>query len=472
MKTKLFKRTKTLLAIGFALFTSITLNSLNANVFAAEENLIEYVNSDTKFSFEDFSKTTYEFSLIKQLEESALPDPSEKQIANAKTIGIQFVESTKTNQTLSWESITTSKQGELTASEIEFSHYLELSRIINKHLYTDEKQLLMYDLQNDGVIDVRDIVALENRFYSCPTNFLIINGQKMSLEVFSGLLSEHKNNNEVSFKIYATDKPNIIETTNTEITVDTTAITTLETSMTKENSSETENVSTSIVTTTPGNEESTELITTTVTEPQVTTLFETTTKPETTTNPIITVPEEITVPETTVSDETIPEETTLPETTVTTGLPLDPDGWEIETEIYNSLVESAKLFGIDNYKIVWTEKEVLNSIVYIDSWFASAYSLQQNWAIQLCSIEEIERTNTEFQVELGLHGDNYNFTHFVWRPSLKGDWQDEKFGYNEYRCDIIFIENHIWKYLHWCLIPLDENGNEDLRIWYNKNNVE
>ena len=45
-----------------------------------------------------------------------------------------------------------------------------------------------------------------------------------------------------------------------------------------------------------------------------------------------------------------------------------------------------------------------------------------------------------------------------------GNWQDEKFQYNGYRCELIYLEGHAWKYQHWCLIPLDENGNEDLRI--------
>jgi len=489
MKTTLFKRTKTLLAIGFALFTTFT--SLNANVFAAEKNLIEYVNSNTKFSFQGPDNSTYEFSLVKLLEESALPNPSEKQIADAKTIGVQFTVTTKNNQTLSWESIIVSQNGELTASEINFNNYIELSRIITKHLVTDELQLKMYDLQYDGYIDVRDIVALENRYYSCPTNFLILNGQKMSLDIFSSLLAEHKN--EAIFKIYSTDKPTIIETTTDEP-----VITTIETSITTDNFSETENYTTSIVTTTPYNEETTDIITTTSTE--ITTTQETTivTVPEEsavtsiiTTTPateettaeseITIVKDTITEPEITTVNETTtaPEVTTLPETTVpeettteSNTLPVDSEGWEIDQEIYDALVNSAELFGIDNYKIVWSEEEILYSIIYINDWFANSYDLQQQWGVQLCDVQEVREENPEFIEEYFLN-DTLDFLNFVWRPCLIDDEQDKELSWNkDIRYELFWLKGTgytPWKYQHWCLIPLDSKGNENLRFLYQGN---
>jgi len=454
MKNTLFKRNRVLLTIGIAILI-LTPISLRANVFATEVPETEYF---PKFYFEDDQGVAYEYSILKKAE------------GNIKdsVIGVELSQIQKNSQTLAIGKVVNEYFS--SSSEINYQNYIELAGIINKNYIATEKELEKYDLFKDNIIDVRDIVTLQNHFYSTPTNFLINSvGEKMPISVFFELIKEHRNNGETDFVIFSNDS--IEQTQNKE---ETTSITTELTTETNINSETTIQVFTTIeLETETESEITTNKVTTTfsgMTEPEVTTVLETTvtTIQETT---VTTIPETTiytTTLGTTVSTIIITTEptTTTEETTTSepTELPKDPDGWEIDQIIYDSLVYSAQLFGIKNYKIVWTENEIVNSIIYADARFCDTYCLQQNIPIQLCTLSDIRENHKEFVEELGLNIDTYDFEYFVWRPIVEGNWQDEKFDFNSYRCELIYLDQYGWKYNNWCLIPLDENEQEDLRI--------
>ena len=331
------------------------------------------------------------------------------------------------------------------------------------------------DQNGDGKINILDGIIFKNNQEANLSNYIDIS--QVDLE---SLLKYYENDFPVNgLAIRAGDKAPTVTTVTTSNGVTSEVITTTTLKVT------TTPISTTTVSTTNQNVVTT-IITTIATTPKVTTTKATTTTPEvtTTTKATTTTPEVTTttkattttpkvttttkattttpkVTTTTKATTTTPKVTTTPEATTTSpkttttptenSLPLDPYGWEIEQEEYDGLVNTAELFGIENYKIVWTDELIPYSITIPSDSFMAIYDYSGSWGFQVIPYTtEIIPTNQVF----GIY--RVPYTMIAWRPTVDGET-------GTYVATPFALENegsNPWEHNNWCLIPLDENGNE------------
>lgn len=133
---------------------------------------------------------------------------------------------------------------------------------------------------------------------------------------------------------------------------------------------------------------------------------------------------------------------------------ISPEGFSPSDEEYEGLIETAELFGLDYYKIIWTEELIEYSLVIPSDSYSAIQNLVGYFCYQVCPIEDTETV---------IPGYNWKVTGdklLVWKPEADGsiDW---------YTCRA----NEYWDgHYGFVIIPLklNEKGElvEDLRLLY------
>ena len=255
------------------------------------------------------------------------------------------------------------------------------------------------DWDQNGSFEIEDLVYFVRKYANNPQNFLMtdpLNMRRMDLENLLGILNYHKEHGDTEFVVRPYDKAPTIETT--ETTAQTTESTT----------------------------------TTTV---QTTT---TTAKPTTAT----TVQTTATIVQTT--EFTVPDMFDL----------IDEYNQPMSEEEYNCLLESAKMFGLEYYKIIWTEEMIQYSLAIPSDSYSLGDSSEDWKCFQLCPIQDFEKILPDYNWRVT--GCNL----MVWRPETDGTININATS-----------QDYYWKGTYcYVIIPLklNEKGElvEDLRILY------
>ena len=255
------------------------------------------------------------------------------------------------------------------------------------------------DWDQNGNFEIEDLVYFVRKYANNPQNFLMtdpLNMRRMDLENLLGILNYHKEHGDTEFVVRPYDKAPTIETT--ETTAQTTESTT----------------------------------TTTV---QTTT---TTAKPTTAT----TVQTTATIVQTT--EFTVPDMFDL----------IDEYNQPMSEEEYNCLLESAKMFGLEYYKIIWTEEMIQYSLAIPSDSYSLGDSSEDWKCFQLCPIQDFEKILPDYNWRVT--GCNL----MVWRPETDGTININATS-----------QDYYWKGTYcYVIIPLklNEKGElvEDLRILY------
>ena len=263
------------------------------------------------------------------------------------------------------------------------------------------------DWDQNGIFEIEDLVYFVRKYANNPQNFLMtdpLNMRRMDLENLLGILNYHKEHGDTEFVVRPYDKAPTIETT--ETTAQTTESTTTTTTA----------VETSATTT-----QTTESTTTT------TTAVETS---ATTTSISI--------------DFTPPTQDDI----------INPEGFSPSDEEYEGLIESAELFGLDYYKIIWTDELIPYSLVIPSDSYSSGNKLVGYLCYQVCPIEDSDKVLPDY---------NWKVTGcdlMVWRPD-----PDRVIDFDTCR-----VNNYWDKQYGFVIIPMkvNEEGElvEDLRLLY------
>ena len=133
---------------------------------------------------------------------------------------------------------------------------------------------------------------------------------------------------------------------------------------------------------------------------------------------------------------------------------ISPEGFSPSDEEYEGLIESAELFGLDYYKIIWTDELIEYSLVIPSSSYAVGASLGDYRCFQVCPIQDAEKILPEYNWKATGH----NLA--VWRPEVDG-------SINFNTCS----KDYYWdKQYGFVIIPMkvNEEGElvEDLRLLY------
>ena len=283
------------------------------------------------------------------------------------------------------------------------------------------------DWDQNGSFEIEDLVYFVRKYANNPQNFLMtdpLNMRRMDLENLLGILNYHKEHGDTEFVVRPYDKAPTIETT--ETTTQTTTTTAKPTTATT--------VHTTTTTAKP----------TTATTVQTTT---TTTKATTTTTVQTTT---TTAVETSVTTTSISIDFTPP-TQDDIG---EEFGFAPSDEEYEGLIESAELFGLDYYKIIWTDELIEYSLVIPSDSYCVGNNLVGYPCYQVCPIEDSEKVLPDY---------NWKVTGcdlMVWRP-------DPDRGIDFDTCRV----NNYWdKQYGFVIIPMkvNEEGElvEDLRLLY------
>ena len=264
------------------------------------------------------------------------------------------------------------------------------------------------DWDQNGIFEIEDLVYFVRKYANNPQNFLMtdpLNMRRMDLENLLGILNYHKEHGDTEFVVRPYDKAPTIETT--ETTTQTTESTTTTTVQT----------------------------TTTTTKATTATTVQTT----------ITTAVETSVTTTSISiDFTPPTQDDIGE----------EFGFSPSDEEYEGLIESAELFGLDYYKIIWTDELIPYSLVIPSSSYAVGASLGDYRCFQVCPIQDAEKILPEYNWKATGH----NLA--VWRPEVDG-------SINFNTCS----KDYYWdKQYGFVIIPMkvNEEGElvEDLRLLY------
>ena len=292
-----------------------------------------------------------------------------------------------------------------------------------------ENDMELYD-NGDNCLNLSDLIEVARRYASVPTHFIVSeDGTQMELSEFTKFLDYYSEAGVKEFEVKYGDKAPVKETTTTTTT--TTQPTTTTTTTTK--------LTTTTTTTQP---------TTTTTTTQPTTTTTTTTKSTTTTT--------TTQPTTTTTTTTTTTSTTTTTTTSTQFTPpeieeiLDPDGWEIEEDLYYKLIETAEDFGVARYKFVYTEQPIEYGLCVVDA----GYGTDEWCGYQFAYYDDYQYV----EPDLYEYYKNSHVKAFAWRLENKTP--------KAILIDIIDPMAGYWRYQYWWIVPVDENGNEVYELLY------
>ncbi len=371
------------------------------------------------------------------------------------------------------------------------------------------------DWDQNGNFEIEDLVYFVRKYANNPQNFLMtdpLNMRRMDLENLLGILNYHKEHGDTEFVVRPYDKAPTIETTETTAqTTESTTATTVQTTTTTAKPTTATTVQTitttakpttvttvqTTTTTAKPTTASTAQTTTTTAKPTTATTVHTTTttakpttattvqtttttaKPTTastvqtttttakpTTASIVQTTTTTAKPTTATTVQTTTTTTTAVETSATTTSisidftpPTQDDigeefGFAPSDEEYEGLIESAELFGLDYYKIIWTDELIPYSLVIPSDSYSSGNKLVGYLCYQVCPIEDSEKVLPDY---------NWKVTGcdlMVWRPD-----PDRVIDFDTCR-----VNNYWDKQYGFVIIPMkvNEEGElvEDLRLLY------
>ena len=354
------------------------------------------------------------------------------------------------------------------------------------------------DWDQNGNFEIEDLVYFVRKYANNPQNFLMtdpLNMRRMDLENLLGILNYHKEHGDTEFVVRPYDKAPTIETTETTAqTTESTTTTTVHTTTTTAKPTTASTVQTTTTTAKPTTATTVQTTTTTA-KPTTTTTVQTTTttaKPTTTTTVQTTTttakPTTITTVQTTTTTAkpttastvqtttttTKATTTTTVQTTTTTAVetsatttsisidftpPTQDDigeefGFAPSDEEYEGLIESAELFGLDYYKIIWTDELIPYSLVIPSDSYSGLNNLEGYLCYQVCPVEDSEKVLPDY---------NWKVTGcdlMVWRPD-----PDRVIDFDTCR-----VNNYWDKQYGFVIIPMKANEEgelvEDLRLLY------
>ena len=341
------------------------------------------------------------------------------------------------------------------------------------------------DWDQNGNFEIEDLVYFVRKYANNPQNFLMtdpLNMRRMDLENLLGILNYHKEHGDTEFVVRPYDKAPTIETTETtaQTTESTTATTvqtttttakpttatTVQTTTTTAKPTTVTTVQTTTTTAKPTTASTAQTTTTTAKPTTATTVHTTTTTAKPTTATTVQTTTTTAKPTTASTVQTTTTTTTAVETSATTTSisidftpPTQDDigeefGFAPSDEEYEGLIESAELFGLDYYKIIWTDELIPYSLVIPSDSYSSGNKLVGYLCYQVCPIEDSEKVLPDY---------NWKVTGcdlMVWRPD-----PDRVIDFDTCR-----VNNYWDKQYGFVIIPMkvNEEGElvEDLRLLY------
>ena len=133
---------------------------------------------------------------------------------------------------------------------------------------------------------------------------------------------------------------------------------------------------------------------------------------------------------------------------------ISPEGFSPSDEEYEGLIESAELFGLDYYKIIWTDELIPYSLVIPSDSYSAIHDLIGYLCYQVCPIEDTEKIHPEYNWKAT--GDSL----IVWKPETDN-------GIDWHTCR---VDNYWDQQYGFVIIPMkvNEEGElvEDLRLLY------
>ena len=332
---------------------------------------------------------------------------------------------------------------------------IEITRLRNALAHIEDQENAETDWDGNGQFDIFDLVLAARKYANNPMNYLY--GENMTLDNFVGLLNYYDELGETKFVVKPNDvvpavttEPITTSETTTTMTqpVTTTAVapkTTSTTTSTMTTSTTTSTTTTS--TTTSATTTSTTTSTTTTSTTTSTTTTSTTTSTTTTSTTTSTTTTSTTTSTTTTSTTTSATIEWTPPTQDDIG---EEFGFAPSDEEYEGLIASAELFGLDYYKIIWTDELIEYSLVIpSDKTMDVGY-----WCFQVCPVQDSEKILPDYNWKETGH----NLA--VWRPETDGT-------INFYTCS----KDYYWDgHYGFVIIPLKPNEEgqlvEDLRLLY------
>ena len=120
-------------------------------------------------------------------------------------------------------------------------------------------------------------------------------------------------------------------------------------------------------------------------------------------------------------------------------------------EEYDGMITTAELFGLEAFKIVYSEEIIEYSLILPDFGTAMLQDLYGYWFLQICPIEDIKEINPDY--------DTLDFELFIWRPVVEEDEGITISTYNNLRITTCLDTDYT---NYWCIIPctLDEETGE------------
>ena len=369
------------------------------------------------------------------------------------------------------------------------------------------------DWDQNGSFELEDLVYFVRKYANNPQNFLMtdpLNMRRMDLENLLGILNYHKEHGDTEFVVRPYDKAPTIETTETTAqTTESTTTTTVQTTTTTAKPTTATTVQTTTTTAKPTTATTVQTTTTTAKSTTATTVQTTTTtakpttattvqtttttaKPTTTTTVQTTTtmakPTTATTVQTTTTmaksttastvqtttTTTKATTTTTVQTTTTTAVEtsvtttsisidftpptqddiINPEGFSPSDEEYEGLIESAELFGLDYYKIIWTDELIPYSLVIPSDSYAGFINIEGYPCYQVCPVEDIEKILPNYDWKAT--GRDL----MVWKPDSDGTIE----------CRACSQEIYWDQHYGFVIIPMkvNEEGElvEDLRLLY------
>ena len=369
------------------------------------------------------------------------------------------------------------------------------------------------DWDQNGIFEIEDLVYFVRKYANNPQNFLMtdpLNMRRMDLENLLGILNYHKEHGDTEFVVRPYDKAPTIETTETTAqTTESTTTTTVQTTTTTAKPTTATTVQTTTTTAKPTTASTVQTTTTTAKPTTATTVQTTTTKAKPTTATTVqtttttaksttatTVQKTTTTAKsttattvqtttttakpttaTTVKTTTTTTKattTTTVQTTTTTAVetsatttsisidftpPTQDDigeefGFAPSDEEYEGLIESAELFGLDYYKIIWTDELIPYSLVIPSDSYSGFINIEGYPCYQVCPVEDIEKILPNYDWKAT--GRDL----MVWKPDSDGTIE----------CRACSQEIYWDKQYGFVIIPMkvNEEGElvEDLRLLY------
>lgn len=407
------KRTRILnlvssLLIGVSAITgaAIAPNEVFEASAVGSKTAYEYVDEASKY-FEDPQGQIWRFSNIYALEEGT--EPTDINLSLMYSKGVVCEKYTKSEDSsvyvqkyesmFTWDTEGTYEyNGEtyeynlVSPDRLSIKDVMVLEQLIVNHIPTTSTWLKYYDYSKDGMFKINDLILMNKQHAATPMNFVTnLDGviyDEMSADDFFEILDYYDNLGEEEIYIrYGDVIPQDTTTTTTTATTTTTTATTTTTTTTAESTK----ISTTTTTTTMG----------TGVTAKPTDITHSTTQSSTTTS------------------------TTTQATTAWTQPQMEDlvrDGEQIDEETYNILINTAKMFNIEKYKILWG-RTLDYGFVNPGSYYCMEAGMSYGYGVQILPSFEIKNLETGLSdEEIALYKEN---DYICYRPIVSEDSNEE-----------------------------------------------